>query len=57
MSHSEKIKYCIKKDPYLAKHLDQQNDGIDKSQNPETAQINADIALQCHRWKWIPSLI
>ena len=50
MSHSEKIKdvfrYCIRKDPYLAKHLDQQNDGIDKSQNPDTAQNNADIAPQ-----------
>ena len=50
MSHSKKIKdvfrYCIRKDPFLAKHLDQQNAGIDKSQNPETVQTSADIALQ-----------
>ena len=50
MSHSKKIKdvfrTCIRKYPYLAKHLDQQNDGIDKRQNPDTAQNNADIAPQ-----------
>ena len=35
MRHSEKnndvFRYCIRKDPFLAKHLDQQTDGIDKS--------------------------
>ena len=50
MSHSSKIidvfRYWIWKDPYLAKYLDQQTDGIDKSQNIETAQLNTPIAPQ-----------
>ena len=50
MSHSSKIidvfRYWIWKDPYLAKYLDQQTDGIDKSQNIETAQFNTAFAPQ-----------
>ena len=50
MSHSGKIidvfRYCIRKDPCLANHLYQQTDGIDKSQNIETAQFNTAIAPQ-----------
>ena len=39
--HSESIidifRYCIRKDPYLAKYLDQQTEGVDEAQNMNTA--------------------
>ena len=49
MDHSEKIidifRYCIRKDPYLAKYLDQQTEGVDRNQNMETAQLGVSTAI------------
>ena len=48
-NHREKIidvfRYCIRKDPYLAKYLDQQTEGVDKKQDMETAQFGANPAI------------
>ena len=48
--HSEKIidvfRYCIRRDPYLAKYLDKQNEGFDTSQNMEKAQTGSNTMLR-----------
>ena len=39
------FRYCIRRDPYQAKYLDKQTEGLDETQNMETAQISANTAL------------
>ena len=51
MSHSEKIidvfGYCIRKDPYLAKYLDQQIDGMVLTKTRTLKQLKLELLL-CH---------
>ena len=47
--HSERLidvfRYCIRKDPYLAKQLDQEPAGFDNTQNMENTQSETNTAI------------